>query len=173
MSAIRIAVAAAAAVTAQTSLGGAAVNLDLPLIVVVLAALSRGPFAGVWTGAAVGFAQDVLSGGIVGASGFCKGVVGVAAGLAGERLLLGRLWQRSVIIAAATVVHAACFFGLYLFVRAASPIGGWSDVAVQVAGNAAVGAAAIGIAENAPRWLPRTGRRRPVRGRRPLRANAP
>ena len=104
MSPAQVATAAAAAVTVQTTLAwsvsGTVVNLDLPLVVVVLAALSGGPLAGLWTGTATGLAQDVLSGGIVGVSGLCKCVAGVAVGLAGEKLLVTTTWQRSLVAAA-------------------------------------------------------------------------
>lgn len=163
MSALQIALAGAAAMTAQTALAwsvsGTAVNLDLPLIVVVLAALARGPLAGLWTGTAVGLVQDVLSGGVVGVNGLSKSVVGVAAGAAGERLLLTAVWQRGLILAAATFVHAACFFGTYAFLPAA-PLGSWPDVAAQGAANALVGGAAAGVAASLPR-LRRPKRRGP------------
>ncbi len=167
MSAAQIGFAAAAAVTAQTTLAwsvsGTAANLDLPLVVVVLAGLSRGPLTGLWIGTAAGLAQDVLSGGIVGVSGLCKSVVGVAAGVAGERLLVTAVWQRSLILVAATFVHAGCFFGTYVFISVTVPIGGWPEVAVQAVANALAGGVAIGIAENAPPW-----RRRARRMRSPL-----
>lgn len=155
MSTLQIGLAGAAAVIVQTALAwsvsGTSVNLDLPLVVVVLAALARGPLAGLWTGTAVGFVQDVLSGGIVGVSGLCKSVVGVAAGVAGERLLVTASWQRSLILVAATFVHAACFFGTYAFIPATTPIWSWPTVAVQSVANALVGGVAIGVAGNLPR----------------------
>ena len=162
MSAAQIAFAAAVAVTAQTSLAwllsGTVVNLDLPLVVVVLAGLSRGALGGLWTGTAAGFAQDLLSGGLVGVSGLCKSVVGVAAGLAGERLLVTAVWQWSLILAAATFVHAACFFGTYVFIPATTPIGGWPDVAAQAVANALAGGVVLGIARTVP-WRRPPGRR--------------
>ncbi len=166
MSPARIGLAGAAAVTVQTTLAwsvsGTAVNLDLPLVVVVLAALSRGPLTGLWTGTVAGLAQDVLSGGIVGVSGLCKSVVGVAAGIAGERLIVTTTWQRSLVAAVATVFHAGCFFGTYAFIPAATPIGGWTDVAVQAAANALAAAAAAGIVRRARRGSGRAPYRRPA-----------
>lgn len=164
MSAAQVGLATAVAVTVQTTLawsvGGTAMNLDLPLVVVVLAALSRGSLAGLWTGTAAGLAQDLLSGGIIGVSGFCKSVVGVAAGVAGERLLVTAMWQRALMLAAATFVHAACFFGAYALMPATIPIGGWSDVSVQAVANAVAGGIAIGLADNAGRWHQRMRHRR-------------
>lgn len=164
MSAAQIGLATAAAVTVQTTLawsvGGTAMNLDLPLVVVVLAALSRGTLAGLWTGTAAGLAQDLLSGGIIGVSGLCKSVVGVAAGVAGQRLLVTATWQRALLLAVATFLHTACFFGAYALIPATIPIGVWSDVAVQAAANAVAGGIAIGIADSAGRWRQRMGHRR-------------
>lgn len=159
MSTLQIGLAGAAAVIVQTALAwsvsGTSANLDLPLVVVVLAALARGPLAGLWAGTAVGFVQDVLSGGIVGVSGLCKSVVGVAAGVAGERLLVTASWQRGLILVAATFVHAGCFFGTYAFIPATTPIWNWPTVAVQSVANALVGGVAIGVAGNLPRRLRR------------------
>ena len=164
MSAAQVGFAAAAAVLVQTTLAwsvsGASPNLDLPLVVVVLAALSRGPLAGLWSGTAVGFAQDVLSGGIIGVTGLCKSVVGLAAGVAGERLLVNTAWRRGLVVAVATFVHAGCFFGAYALVPATTPIGGWRDVGVQALVNGLAGCVAVGIAN---RWGPwRPPRRRPA-----------
>ena len=157
MSPLQVGLAAAAAVTVQTtlawSLSGTVANLDLPLVVVVLTALSHGPLAGLWTGTATGLVQDVLSGGIVGVSGLSKSVAGVAVGLAGERLLVTTTWQRSLLLAAATLVHGGCFFGMYALIPGAAPIGGWADVSVQAGTNALAGSVAIGIFGPVRLWL--------------------
>ena len=172
MSAAQVGLATAAAVAAQTALAwsvtGAAVNLDLPLVVVVLAAISGGSLTGLWTGTAAGLAQDVLSGGIVGVNGLCKSVVGVAAGLAGERLLLTTAWQRSLMLAAATALHAVCFFGTYAFISTTTPIGDWPDVGAQAVANALAGALAVGMAGHVRRRrrrAPRRGAPAPARWR--------
>ena len=163
MSPARIGLAAAGAVTVQTTLAwtvsGTVVNVDLPLVVVVMAALSGGPRAGLWTGTATGLAQDVLSGGIVGVSGLCKSVAGVAVGLAGERLLVTATWQRSLVVAAATLLHAGCFFGTYALIPRAAPIGSGADVAVQAVANALAASVAIGVVGPVRRW-PALARRR-------------
>ena len=165
MSPAQVALAAAAAVTVQTTLAwsvsGTVVNLDLPLVVVVLAALAGGPLAGLWTGTATGLAQDVLSGGIVGVSGLCKCVAGVAVGLAGERLLVTTTWQRSLVAAGATLLHAGCFFGTYALIPAATPIGGWTEVAAQAVANAVAASIVIGAVGPVRRWRRSAQRPRP------------
>ena len=146
MSPAQVGFAAAAAVVLQTTLAwfvsGTAANLDLPLVVVVLAALSHGRLAGLWTGTATGLAQDVLSGGILGVNGLCKSLAGVAAGFAGEKT--------------------------YALIPAATPSGGWTDVAAQAAANAVAGSVAAGVAGHVRRRPPPTRRRRvrPITERR-------
>lgn len=159
-----VALAAVAAVTVQTTLawsvsGTTVVNLDLSLVVVVLAALSGGPLAGLWSGAATGFAQDVLSGGIVGVSGLSKCVVGVVAGLVGARLLVTALWQQGLVTAAATFFHAGFFFGIYALISNPAPIIGWRNVADQAVANALAAGVAAGIVGPLWRW-PQIARRR-------------
>lgn len=53
---------------------------DLPLILVVLLALRRGPEPGCLTGFALGLAQDALVGGPLGLQALSKAVIGFAAG---------------------------------------------------------------------------------------------
>ena len=76
----------------------------------------------------------------------------VAVGLAGERLLVTTTWQRSLVVAAATLLHAGFFFGTYALIPTASPIGGWTDVAVQAVANALLAGVAIGVAGSVRRW---------------------
>jgi len=53
---------------------------DLPIVLVVLLALRRGPEVGCVTGFALGLAQDVIVGGPLGLQALSKGVIGFAAG---------------------------------------------------------------------------------------------
>jgi len=60
---------------------------DLPLILVVLLALRRGPEVGGLAGFAMGLLQDAAGGGIIGVQALTKALVGFAVGaLAGELL---------------------------------------------------------------------------------------
>ncbi len=59
---------------------------DIPLIVVLLLALRRGPEFGCVAGFAAGLLQDVAAGGLVGVQALTKAVVGFAIGLVGGRL---------------------------------------------------------------------------------------
>lgn len=53
---------------------------DLPVVLVVLLALRRGPEAGCLSGFALGLAQDLVAGGPVGLQALSKAVVGFVAG---------------------------------------------------------------------------------------------
>ncbi len=59
---------------------------DIPLIVVALLALRRGPEFGALAGFAAGLLQDVAGGSLVGAQALTKAVLGFALGLLGGRL---------------------------------------------------------------------------------------
>jgi rod shape-determining protein MreD len=59
---------------------------DIPLIVVALLALRRGPEFGTVAGFAAGLLQDAAGGGLLGVQAFTKALVGFAIGGAGGRL---------------------------------------------------------------------------------------
>jgi rod shape-determining protein MreD len=59
---------------------------DIPLIVVVLLALRRGPEFGCVAGFAAGLLQDVAAGGLIGVQALTKALVGFGLGMAGGRL---------------------------------------------------------------------------------------
>jgi len=59
---------------------------DIPLIVVALLALRRGPEFGALGGFAAGLLQDVAGGGLVGAQALSKAVLGFTLGTIGGRL---------------------------------------------------------------------------------------
>lgn len=59
---------------------------DIPLIVVVLLALRRGPEFGALAGFAAGLFQDVAGGGLVGAQALTKAILGFALGAVGARV---------------------------------------------------------------------------------------
>lgn len=59
---------------------------DIPLIVVVLLALRRGPEFGCVGGFAAGILQDAAGGGLIGVQALTKALIGFAIGTAGGRL---------------------------------------------------------------------------------------
>jgi rod shape-determining protein MreD len=62
------------------------VTPDIPLIVVVLLALRRGPEFGCAAGFVAGLLQDVAAGGLIGVQALTKALVGFGLGTAGGRL---------------------------------------------------------------------------------------
>ena len=59
---------------------------DIPLIVVVMVALRRGPEVGCLSGLAAGLMQDASTGGLLGIQALTKALAGFAIGAAGARL---------------------------------------------------------------------------------------
>ena len=72
--------------TLAPTLRVAGVAPDLPLILVVLLALRRGPEFGCLAGFAAGLLQDATSGGLIGIQALTKGMVGFVIGALGGRL---------------------------------------------------------------------------------------
>lgn len=156
----RIALALAAALLVQTVLlrmiTAVPLPVDLALIVVVYTALARGAPAAIWTGTAAGLLQDVLSGGIVGPSGLAKCLVGALIGLSSSWLVVSALWSRFTIYFAASLLHAVCFFGVYMLIDTGAPGASMLFVVGQALVNGLVfvsGVVLVRVAPAAWRWL--------------------
>src|SRR5712691_13350288 len=72
--------------TVAPALGIGGVTPDIPLIVVVLLALRRGPEFGCASGFAAGLLQDMATGGLLGVQALTKALVGFFIGALGGRL---------------------------------------------------------------------------------------
>ena len=96
-------------------------NIDLPLVVVVLAALSGGPVVGLWAGTLAGFLQDLMSGGLIGVSGLAKSFVGVAVGALATRLIRTGHWYRILLIVLATFMNIVFVVGVYRLISFSIP----------------------------------------------------
>ena len=170
MSPTQVIVALAVALLAQTTLvpvlAGGNGPVDLVLIVVVFAALTRGPSFGLWTGTFGGLLQDGLSGGIIGVSGLAKTLVGVLVGVAGSQFIIGTIWHRVAILLGASIVHAFIYVGVYALIQPTTPVATNGIIGVQAVVNALVGAAAQACVLVAPsarerlRWARRSFTRR-------------
>lgn len=136
---VALLVALLAQTTIVSVLAGGGAPVDLVLIVVVFAALTRGPVIGLWTGTFAGLLQDALSGGIIGVSGLTKTVVGVLVGVAGSQFIVGTIWHRLVILLTASVVHSFCYIGIYALISPGNPLETLGTVGVQASVNALVG----------------------------------
>ncbi len=170
---MRIAGIAAALVVAlafQTTLAhllsGTRVSVDLVLVLVVYTSLLLGPTAGLLIGSAAGLAQDALSGGVIGAGGFAKSLLGFVVGLLGTRFIVANALPRFVVFFVGSMAHGLVFFGLYWLI---DPPGiGWpyTAAALQAAMNGLVGVLAFAVAERGPEMLNRRRARRAYVGRR-------
>src|SRR2546425_13358521 len=80
-----------ATLTPLVSVGG--VTPDLPLIMVILLALRRGPELGCLAGFVTGLLQDAAAGGFIGAQALTKTLIGFFIGQVG-----GRLWVREPLV---------------------------------------------------------------------------
>lgn len=168
-----IALALGAALLAQTAetallrmVTTVPVPVDLALIVVIYAALSRGAATAIWTGTAAGLLQDVLSGGIVGPSGLAKCLVGAIIGLGGTRLDLTALWSRFAVYVAASLLHAVFFYGVYMLIDTGAPGASLVFLLGQAVVNGLVFVLGVGLVRAAPMvWRWQRTYRSPLAGR--------
>ncbi len=93
-------------------LGSWSVVPDLPLVLVVLLALRRGPEVGCGIGFALGLAQDVLAGGPLGVQAFSKSLVGFASGDLPRWCLVTNPVVPVVAVVAATVADGVLRFAV-------------------------------------------------------------
>src|SRR3989475_11937210 len=77
-----------ATLTPMISVAG--VTPDLPLIMVILLALRRGPEFGCVAGFVTGLLQDATGGGLIGVQALTKGLIGFGLGFAAARLRGGQ-----------------------------------------------------------------------------------
>ncbi len=139
--------------------------VDLVLVVVVYAALTSGPVAGLLSGTVAGLVQDALSSGVVGMGGLAKTVVGFVAGIIGTQFIIVQWPLRFLVFAGATVVHAAIYMGTYQLLSLRSFESPYIATTEQALGNAIVGVVAFQVVERLPGALERRRLNRP-RGRR-------
>jgi rod shape-determining protein MreD len=87
---------------------------DIPLLVVLLLALRRGPEFGCLAGFAAGLLQDAAGGGLVGVQAFTKGLVGFAIGNLGGRF---RVTQPLVQVPGLVLLSVAEGLGRYVVLK--------------------------------------------------------
>jgi rod shape-determining protein MreD len=135
-------------------------RIDLVLVVVVWAALQFGPGAGLLTGAAAGLAQDALSGGIIGVSGFCKTLVGFMAGTVGSQFIVTNTLPRLVVLVVGSVFNAFCFMGLHAAIQRRGLDMPWRQAWAQVLATSIVGIILMQMGQGIPGFLRRRRLRR-------------
>lgn len=150
---VLLAVAVQAAL-ARYTVGGVWV-FDLVLVGVIYAALQWGPVAGILAGTVGGLLQDLLAGGIVGVGGLTKTLVGFVAGVVGAQFLLAKPGGRTVILAAATVIHRVMALALLALIEQQWQSFGWGSMAAEVGINSVVGFVAFQFTDAAPGLMER------------------
>ena len=101
---------AQSSVVPSWSVGG--VTPDLPLILIALVALRRGPEAGCLVGFAAGLLQDASGGGLLGVQAFSRALAGFAMGLLPGRLSISHPLVQIPGLMLLTVAEGALRFGL-------------------------------------------------------------
>jgi rod shape-determining protein MreD len=85
--------------------------VDLPLLVTIFFAMARrNPISGLFTGAAIGLAQDMLGTYPIGIYGIAKTVVGFGASSLGAKLDVENAGSRLLVTLGFYLVHAAVYF---------------------------------------------------------------
>ena len=87
--------------------------LDLPLIIVVYAALQRNSIRALLFGSIAGIAIDALSNGLLGANGFSKTLVAYTVSEIARRVYLDNLLLRIPVIAGACLLDDFIYYGMH------------------------------------------------------------
>jgi len=88
-----------------------AVYVDLPLLVTIFFAMARrSPIAGLFTGAVIGLAQDMLGHNPIGVYGIAKTIVGYGASSLGVKLDVENAGARFLVTLGFYLVHSAVYF---------------------------------------------------------------
>jgi rod shape-determining protein MreD len=96
---------------------------DIPLIMVVLLALRRGPEVGCGAGFVAGLLQDVAAGGLIGVQALTKALVGFGLGTAAGRLRVTQPLVQVPGLVLLTMAEALVRFGLLKLFRFPAPFG--------------------------------------------------
>ena len=96
---------------------------DIPLVVVVMLALRRGPEFGCVAGLIAGLLQDVTTGGLLGVQGLTKALVGFTVGASGARLSATSPLVQVPGLVLLTVAEGVGRFGLLTLFRFPAPFG--------------------------------------------------
>ncbi len=96
---------------------------DIPLIVVVMLALRRGPEFGCLAGFAAGLLQDAAGGGLLGIQAFTKAVIGFAIGSISGRLRVTQPLVQVPGLVVLTVAEALVRFALLKVFHFPAPFG--------------------------------------------------
>jgi len=79
-------------------------GFDLPLIIVLHVAMTRGKSSGMMAGLVIGYIQDAMSGGVLGFNGVSKIIAGYMGGYLQEKFFVGSMVHRTASVAGAVLV---------------------------------------------------------------------
>jgi rod shape-determining protein MreD len=96
---------------------------DIPLIIVVLLALRRGPEFGCGAGFLAGLLQDAASGGLLGVQALTKALIGFSIGAAGARLRVSQPLVQVPGLVVLTIAEGLARFTLLKLFRFPAPFG--------------------------------------------------
>lgn len=116
MEQVKITVALIIAILLQWTLRNVAEDLaylDLPLIIVVYAALQRNSIKAILFGTIAGISVDALSGGLLGANGFSKTLIAYMVSELARRVYLDNLLLRIPVIAGACLLDDLVYYGMH------------------------------------------------------------
>jgi len=93
-------------------------GLDLPLIITIHVAMTRGKVPGMMTGVVIGYVQDAMSGGVLGFNGVSKVIAGYMGGYLKEKFFVRSMALRTASVAGAVFIALlAKVFLLALFAQ--------------------------------------------------------
>ncbi len=119
-----------------------AVYVDLPLLVTIFFAMARRrPVAGLFTGAIIGLAQDMLGHNAIGIYGIAKTVVGYGASSLGVKLDVENAGARFLVTLGFFLIHSAVFFTVAHALVNMNVTWSWSRGIMQGLTNAFIGVA--------------------------------
>jgi rod shape-determining protein MreD len=119
---------------------GFAVYLDLPLLVTIFFAMARrNPISGLFTGAVIGLAQDMLGHNKIGLYGIAKTVVGYGASSLGVKLDVENAGARFLLTLGFYLVHSAVYFAVGRGMVSMTQSWSWTNGILAGLVNATVG----------------------------------
>jgi rod shape-determining protein MreD len=178
MGQLKITIALIIAVLLQWTLGNIAEPLrylDLPLIIVVYAALQRDSLKAILFGTFAGLAIDALSGGLLGSNGFSKTLVAYIVSELARRVYMDNLLLRIPVIAGACLLDDVIYYGLHRLFGQEPAVPVMVTIAYTLIGTTVVGTAIFLLLDNllTDRIRPRKREvfpsRRTTRRRNPIR----
>jgi rod shape-determining protein MreD len=132
-----------ATLTPMISVAG--VTPDLPLIMVILLALRRGPEFGCMAGFVTGLLQDAAGGGLIGVQALTKGLIGFGIGVAGGRLRVSQPLVQIPGLVVLTIAEGLARFAILQVFRFPAPFGELMTYVIlpQALCNGFIGAAVV------------------------------